>query len=167
MCVCACLCGPLSVSVSVYVYDICLCGRFGLCSSVPRSVGCIMAELLGRRALFAGKDQFDQLRKIVRICGSPSAQDLSFLLKDASSGRPASKRRMRINRQFIEQLPASEVFYKHSHTVTPCMHAHLNQMNIYMDGCMQVRECACCCLAGHLLLFSVPRRLSPSPRLAA
>ena len=71
-----------------------------------------MAELLGRRALFAGKDQYDQLRRIVRICGSPSHEDLSFLDKetqDTNGGKQASKRRMRINKQFIEQLPSSEV----------------------------------------------------------
>ncbi|KAL8272907.1 hypothetical protein Esti_003161 [Eimeria stiedai] len=76
------------------------------------SIGCIMAELLGRKALFAGKDQYDQLRRIVRICGSPSPKDLAFLVtaaEEAPSGKPgASKRRMRINRQFLEQLPASE-----------------------------------------------------------
>lgn len=79
---------------------------------MDRSVGCIMAELLGRRALFAGKDQYDQLRRIIRICGSPSESDLSFLLsaklEEAPGGKP-TKRRMKINRQFIDQLPHSDV----------------------------------------------------------
>ncbi|OEH77535.1 CMGC MAPK family protein [Cyclospora cayetanensis] len=74
------------------------------------SVGCIMAELLGRRALFAGKDQYDQLRRIIRICGSPSEEDLSFLtttVEEAPEGKQ-SKRRMKINRQFIDQLSHSD-----------------------------------------------------------
>ena len=70
-----------------------------------------MAELLGRRALFAGKDQYDQLRRIIRICGSPTEADLAFLttkLEEVAEGKQ-SKRRVKINRQFIDQLPHSDV----------------------------------------------------------
>lgn len=35
------------------------------------AVGCILAELYGRRPIFMGKDQIDQLHKIFRILGSP------------------------------------------------------------------------------------------------
>ncbi|ODV77479.1 kinase-like protein [Suhomyces tanzawaensis NRRL Y-17324] len=35
------------------------------------AVGCIMAELYGRRPLFAGKDQLHQLHEIMKILGSP------------------------------------------------------------------------------------------------
>jgi len=39
------------------------------------SVGCIFAELLGRRPLFPGKDFVHQLSLITRVLGSPTAED--------------------------------------------------------------------------------------------
>ncbi|KAA0151307.1 hypothetical protein FNF28_07165 [Cafeteria roenbergensis] len=44
------------------------------------AVGCIMAELLGRRPLFPGDDYIHQLRLIVDVLGSPSDEDLKFAL---------------------------------------------------------------------------------------
>ena len=46
------------------------------------SVGCIIAEMLGRRPLFAGKDYMDQLRLIVRALGMPSEDDMEFVEHD-------------------------------------------------------------------------------------
>lgn len=43
------------------------------------SVGCIMAELLGRKPLFPGKDFINQLQLITKVIGTPSDQDLSQL----------------------------------------------------------------------------------------
>jgi serine/threonine protein kinase len=43
------------------------------------SVGCIMAELLGRKPLFPGKDYVDQLKLIIKTLGTPSEDDLSFI----------------------------------------------------------------------------------------
>jgi hypothetical protein len=37
--------------------------------SPPRSVGCILAELLGRRPLFPGKDYVHQINLITRVGG--------------------------------------------------------------------------------------------------
>ena len=61
-----------------------------------RSVGCILAELLGRRPLFPGKDYVDQLKLIVRTLGAPSDDDLSFI----SSSKA---------RAYIRSLPHAEV----------------------------------------------------------
>lgn len=36
------------------------------------AVGCILAELYGRRPLFIGKDQLEQISEIVKILGSPA-----------------------------------------------------------------------------------------------
>jgi len=36
------------------------------------SVGCILAEMLGRRALFPGRDYLDQIRLIIECLGTPS-----------------------------------------------------------------------------------------------
>jgi len=40
------------------------------------SVGCIFAELLGRKPLFQGYDYMHQINKIIEIMGSPSQEDL-------------------------------------------------------------------------------------------
>ena len=43
------------------------------------SVGCILAELYLRKPLFQGVDYLDQLRKIFRIIGTPSEEQISVL----------------------------------------------------------------------------------------
>jgi len=43
------------------------------------SVGCILAEFLGRKALFPGRDYLQQLRLIVETLGPPTAADLSMI----------------------------------------------------------------------------------------
>ncbi len=43
------------------------------------SVGCIFAELLGRKPLFPGKDYIHQLKLIISIIGSPDESDLHFI----------------------------------------------------------------------------------------
>lgn len=60
------------------------------------SVGCILAELLQRKAFFPGKDYIDQLKLIIRKLGSPSDDDLTFI----SSSKA---------RTYIKALPHSEV----------------------------------------------------------
>ena len=44
------------------------------------SVGCILAEFLGRKALFPGRDYLQQLRLIIETLGTPSASDLSVIM---------------------------------------------------------------------------------------
>jgi len=43
------------------------------------SVGCILAEFLGRKALFPGRDYLQQLRLIIETLGPPSANDLAMI----------------------------------------------------------------------------------------
>ena len=43
------------------------------------SVGCILAEVLGRKALFPGKDYIHQMRLIIQVLGSPAEEDLAFI----------------------------------------------------------------------------------------
>jgi len=43
------------------------------------SVGCILAEFLGRKAIFPGRDYLQQLRLIIETLGPPSASDLSVI----------------------------------------------------------------------------------------
>lgn len=59
------------------------------------SVGCILAELLGRRPLFPGKDYVDQLKLIVKTLGPPSEDDLTFITSQKA-------------RAYIRALPPSE-----------------------------------------------------------
>jgi mitogen-activated protein kinase 1/3 len=47
------------------------------------SVGCILAELLGRKALFQGKDYIEMLRMIVSVLGTPAPEDYSFASEKA------------------------------------------------------------------------------------
>lgn len=92
-----------------------------------RSVGCIFAELLGRRALFAGKDHFDQLRRIVRIMGRPSTEEINKVANEgrgkhfngSGGGKKTSstkKRRSEAARRFIESLPNNQVGLRHRET---------------------------------------------------
>jgi len=43
------------------------------------SVGCILAECLGRKALLPGKDYLQQLRLIIETLGEPSPSDLAVV----------------------------------------------------------------------------------------
>jgi len=40
------------------------------------AIGCIFAEMLGRKALFPGRDYLDQLKRIIEVLGTPSDSDL-------------------------------------------------------------------------------------------
>mmetsp|Transcript_27218 Transcript_27218/g.69933 ORF Transcript_27218/g.69933 Transcript_27218/m.69933 type:complete len:366 (-) Transcript_27218:67-1164(-) len=59
------------------------------------SVGCILAELLQRKAFFPGKDYIDQLKLIIRKLGSPADDDLTFINSQKA-------------RTYIKALPHSE-----------------------------------------------------------
>lgn len=48
------------------------------------SVGCIFAEMLGRRPLLPGKDYIDQLKLTIQKLGSPTDDDLHFITNTAA-----------------------------------------------------------------------------------
>ena len=50
------------------------------------SIGCIFAELLGRRPLFAGHDFLHQLQLICDVIGSPSDEEIAHV-EESSAGR--------------------------------------------------------------------------------
>ena len=58
------------------------------------SVGCIFAELLGRKPLFPGKDYVHQLNLITRVIGSPEESDMGFISSEKA-------------RRYIRSLPKS------------------------------------------------------------
>lgn len=43
------------------------------------SLGCMFAEMIGRKPLFPGQDYIDQLHLIMNILGAPSDEELHFL----------------------------------------------------------------------------------------
>ena len=43
------------------------------------SVGCILAEMLGRKPLFAGNDYIHQLKLIMEVVGTPDLDELWFV----------------------------------------------------------------------------------------
>ena len=59
------------------------------------SSGCILAELLGRKPLFPGKDYVHQLNLITKVIGTPDEQDLYFVTSDKA-------------RRYLRQLPYSK-----------------------------------------------------------
>lgn len=60
------------------------------------SVGCILAEILGRRPLFPGRDYIHQLSLVIDLIGTPSARDMEHIHLDRA-------------RKFIEEhLPQTE-----------------------------------------------------------
>jgi len=51
------------------------------------SIGCILAELMGRKPVFQGGDHLDQIKKIFQVIGSPSEADLVWLPPAPSPSR--------------------------------------------------------------------------------
>ncbi|CEM34961.1 unnamed protein product [Vitrella brassicaformis CCMP3155] len=60
------------------------------------AVGCIFCELLGRRALFTGRDHLDQIKQIINILGTPKEEDLQWLPQGGAA------------RRFLTKIPSSK-----------------------------------------------------------
>eukprot|EP00193_Tetraselmis_chui_P021934 CAMPEP_0177795238 /NCGR_PEP_ID=MMETSP0491_2-20121128/26119_1 /TAXON_ID=63592 /ORGANISM="Tetraselmis chuii, Strain PLY429" /LENGTH=390 /DNA_ID=CAMNT_0019318041 /DNA_START=380 /DNA_END=1552 /DNA_ORIENTATION=- len=73
------------------------------------SVGCIFAELLGRKPLFPGKDYVHQLNLITKVIGSPSEEDLMFIGSEKA-------------RRYIRSLP------KHEHVDYKQLYPNANEL---------------------------------------
>lgn len=67
------------------------------------SVGCIFAELLGRKPLFPGKDYRHQLEIITRVTGSPGNQDMELVASDKAREYMYSLPR-------YERVPFSQIY---------------------------------------------------------
>mmetsp|Transcript_6409 Transcript_6409/g.15483 ORF Transcript_6409/g.15483 Transcript_6409/m.15483 type:complete len:401 (-) Transcript_6409:178-1380(-) len=46
------------------------------------SVGCIFAEILGRKPIFPGKNYLDQLLLVIKILGTPSREDTEYIASE-------------------------------------------------------------------------------------
>jgi mitogen-activated protein kinase 7 len=67
------------------------------------SVGCILAELLGGRPFFKGRDYVDQLNQILHILGTPNEETLSRI------GSPRAQEYVR-NLPFMAKRPFPSLF---------------------------------------------------------
>nr|AAN32906.1 MAP kinase-like protein [Colletotrichum gloeosporioides f. sp. malvae] len=67
------------------------------------SVGCILAELLGGRPFFKGRDYVDQLNQILHILGTPNEETLSRI------GSPRAQEYIR-NLPFMPKKPFPQLF---------------------------------------------------------
>ncbi|XP_045819435.1 mitogen-activated protein kinase 7-like [Trifolium pratense] len=61
------------------------CDNYGTSIDVW-SVGCIFAEILGRKPIFPGKDFLDQIKLIVNVLGSQYESDLQFINNPKAKG---------------------------------------------------------------------------------
>lgn len=52
------------------------------------SVGCILAELLGRRTLFPGSNHINQLQLILSLVGTPTAEQLGWMKVSEPTAKP-------------------------------------------------------------------------------
>jgi len=51
------------------------------------SIGCIICEILGRKALFPGKNHIDMICRVAEVIGSPADSEISWLPKDSDAYR--------------------------------------------------------------------------------
>lgn len=63
------------------------------------AVGCIMAELVRRKVMFAGRDYLDQLRLIMDLLGTPKPEDYGFV-KSARARAWLEKQQARPRKDF-------------------------------------------------------------------
>ena len=135
------------------------------------SVGCILAELLQRTPLFPGADYLDQLKRIIKVLGSPSDAELTFIQHPRA-------------RSYLNQLPASNVSvpdslgFSHPHLTLPSpsflrhrLLACALSMSVWIMGCACDAELTCPAaphIVGTLIiigiLFTVPATISRHAR---
>jgi len=85
------------------------------------SVGCILAELLGRKPIFPGRDHLDQIKVIFHVMGTPSTEDLAFLPPP-----PCPARSFLAKLQKSEALSWSTLFTDVSEKITEALNAMLS-----------------------------------------
>lgn len=70
------------------------------------SIGCVFAELLGRRIMFPGRSYVDQLKLIMRTVGTPK----TFSFCDNPSARRYAGREFLVKGQTYEKIPWTTIF---------------------------------------------------------
>ena len=74
------------------------------------SIGCILAELLGRQPLFPADNNLDELQKIISVLGSPSEADLDFITDEKIKNfmlRLAKRTKQSFNLMFSNANPVA------------------------------------------------------------
>ena len=73
-------------------------------------VGCILAELLGSRPLFQGKDRVNQLDKIIDVLGTPSDEDILSIGSQAAQKylkKKSKRERIVLEQKYPDACPES------------------------------------------------------------
>jgi mitogen-activated protein kinase 7 len=81
------------------------------------SVGCILAELLGGRPFFKGRDYVDQLNQILHYLGTPTEETLSRIGSQRVSNQPLTQTKVKAqdyvrNLPFMPKIPFNHIFPK-------------------------------------------------------
>lgn len=81
------------------------------------SVGCILAELLGGRPFFKGRDYVDQLNQILHYLGTPSEETLSRIGSQRVANQYVSSAKTKAqdyvrNLPFMPKIPFNRIFPK-------------------------------------------------------
>lgn len=84
------------------------------------AVGCILTELLTNRIMFYGSDNADQLKKILRICGTPDKEQLRACVGGQSTKNDAYTR----NRPSTKLL---ESFFQTIKSIPKCWRPSIRQ----------------------------------------
>ncbi|CAM9866995.1 unnamed protein product [Hapterophycus canaliculatus] len=75
------------------------------------SVGCIFAELLGRKPFFQGKNPMHQLQMIVDVLGCPSEEDMSFIQDKAARAVVLQQARQAVARRGAAGVRPLSVYF--------------------------------------------------------
>lgn len=120
LCICECVCvqpvcQPLRLTVAAYLF------APPHLSPATGSVGCILAELIGRKPLFPGRDSFHQLTLIVSVLGTPATATANGSSSSSSSkgaskataerrngSLPSSSSSTTVGSDYISALPAKK-----------------------------------------------------------
>ena len=89
------------------------------------AAGCILAEMLGRKPIFPGKDYMDQISKIIGVVGTPSKADMSHI-----SGKRAKAYIAGLGE--MATVPWSTLYPKASETALDLL-----------DKCLTFNPCVC------------------------
>jgi len=72
------------------------------------SSGCILGEMLTKQPLFEGKDSLDQIRKIVKVIGTPTPEDMAWIPRSSPSWKFVEMCRKSTNGEAFQKILQSQ-----------------------------------------------------------
>eukprot|EP00467_Chlorarachnion_reptans_P025778 CAMPEP_0114506334 /NCGR_PEP_ID=MMETSP0109-20121206/11373_1 /TAXON_ID=29199 /ORGANISM="Chlorarachnion reptans, Strain CCCM449" /LENGTH=311 /DNA_ID=CAMNT_0001684917 /DNA_START=608 /DNA_END=1543 /DNA_ORIENTATION=+ len=103
------------------------------------SVGCIIAEMLGKEALFPGEDYVVQMKLMFEILGCPDAEDLSFIMLDTA--QKWTNEYIKRNKERIRPMSLNERFPE---SEPECLKLLAKTLEINPKNRMTVKEALNC-----------------------